>query len=49
MTDAQLEEKFRQQAVLALPAGQVEKAIAMCWKIGELEDAGALVRASVPA
>jgi len=49
MTDAQLEEKFRQQAVLALPAGQVEKAIAMCWKIGELEDVGALVRASVPA
>ena len=49
MTDAQLEEKFRQQAVLALPAGQVEKAIAMCWKIGEMEDVGALVRASVPA
>jgi len=49
MTDAQLEEKFRQQAVLALPAEQVEKAIAMCWKIGELGDVGALVRASVPA
>src|SRR5207244_3543406 len=49
MTDAQLEEKFRQQALLALPAAQVEAAIAMCWKIGELEDAGALVRAAVPA
>ena len=48
MTDAQLEEKFRRQAVLALPAPQVERAIGMCWKIGELEDAGALVRAAVP-
>jgi 2-methylcitrate dehydratase PrpD len=49
MTDAQLEEKFRQQAVRALPAAQVEKAIGLCWEIGQLEDAGALVRAAVPA
>lgn len=49
MTDAQLEEKFRQQAVLALPAAHVEKVIALCWRTGELEDAGAIVRAAVPA
>lgn len=49
MTDAQLEKKFRQQAVLALTPTQVEQVIGLCWKIGELEDAGELVRAAVPA
>jgi len=49
MTDAQLEEKFRQQAVLALPAKQVEGLIGLCWKIGEWKDAGEVVRAAVPA
>ena len=49
MTDKQLEDKFRDQAVAALPAGQVEKAIALCWKIDELDDVAELIRAAVPA
>jgi hypothetical protein len=49
MGDKQLEVKFRDQAVAALPAEQVEKAIALCWKIDELEDVVELVRAAVPA
>ncbi len=49
MTDKQLEDKFRDQAVAALPAEQVEKAIALCWKIDELDDVAELIRAAVPA
>jgi len=45
----QLEEKFHDQAMLALPAEQVERLIGDCWRIAELEDAGALARASRPA
>jgi 2-methylcitrate dehydratase PrpD len=48
MTDKQLEAKFRDQAVAALPAAQAEKAIELCWKIDELEDVGELIRAAVP-
>jgi 2-methylcitrate dehydratase PrpD len=48
MSDRQLEEKFRDQAALALPAAQVERLIPLCWKIGELADVGELVRAAVP-
>ncbi|MBZ5632080.1 MAG: MmgE/PrpD family protein [Acidobacteriia bacterium] len=44
MTDKQLEDKFRDQAVAALPATQVEKAIELCWRIDELEDVGELIR-----
>jgi len=49
MTDKQLEDKFRDQAVAALPAEQVEKAIALCWKLDELDDAAELIRTAVPA
>jgi 2-methylcitrate dehydratase PrpD len=49
MTDRQLEDKFRDQAVAALPAAQVEKAIELCWKIDELEDVAELIRTAVPA
>jgi 2-methylcitrate dehydratase PrpD len=49
MSDKQLEDKFRDQAVAALPAAQVEKSIALCWKIDELEDVAELIQASVPA
>jgi 2-methylcitrate dehydratase PrpD len=49
LTDRQLDEKFRDQAVLALPAADVEKAIELCWRIDQLEDAGELVAAAVPA
>jgi 2-methylcitrate dehydratase PrpD len=48
MTDKQLEAKFRDQAVAALPAAQVEKAIELCWKIDELGDVAELIRAAVP-
>lgn len=44
MTDRQLEDKFRDQAVLTLPAAQAEPLIQHCWHIDELEDVGELVR-----
>ncbi len=49
MTDRQLEDKFREQAVLALPAAQVETLIELCWRIDELDDVNELVRVAVPA
>jgi 2-methylcitrate dehydratase PrpD len=49
MSDKQLEDKFRDQAVAALPAAQVEKAIELCWKIDGLGDVAELIRAAVPA
>jgi 2-methylcitrate dehydratase PrpD len=48
MSDQQLETKFRDQAVAALPAARVEKAIALCWKIDELDDVAELIQAAVP-
>jgi 2-methylcitrate dehydratase PrpD len=48
MTDRQLEEKFRDQAVRALPEAQIEPLIALCWHIDELDNAGDLVKAAVP-
>jgi len=49
LTDKQLEEKFRDQAVLVLPAREVESVIQLCWKIDQLDDVGELVTATVPA
>jgi 2-methylcitrate dehydratase PrpD len=49
LNDAQLEEKFRDQAVLALPPAVVEQLIQMCWKIDTLADVGELCRAAVPS
>ena len=49
LTDKQLEEKFRDQAVLVLPAREVETVIQLCWKIDQLDDVGQLVAATVPA
>jgi 2-methylcitrate dehydratase PrpD len=49
MSDQQLENKFRDQAVAALPAAQVEKAIQRCWTIDELADVGELIGAAIPA
>jgi 2-methylcitrate dehydratase PrpD len=48
LTDRQLDDKFRDQAVLALPSKQVEALIPLCWRIDELEDVNELVRAAVP-
>lgn len=49
LTDKQLEEKFRDQAILVLPAREVESVIQLCWKIDQLDDVGLLVAATVPA
>ena len=49
LTDKQLEEKFRDQAVLVLPAQEVESLIDLCWRIDQLDDVGDLVTAALPA
>lgn len=49
LSDRQLEEKFRDQAVLVLPEAAVDAAIGLCWRIDQLEDVGELVAATVPA
>ena len=49
LSNAQLDEKFRDQAVLALPAAQVEKLIDACWRIDTLADVGEIARGTRPA
>jgi 2-methylcitrate dehydratase PrpD len=49
LTDRQLDEKFRDQAVLVLPERDVEAAIELCWRIGQLDDVAELVAATLPA
>jgi len=49
LSDRQLDAKFRDQAVLALPAGDVESLIPLCWRIDELDAVNELVNAAVPA
>jgi 2-methylcitrate dehydratase PrpD len=49
LSNAQLEEKFLDQAVLALPRASVEKLIERCWNIDELRDVGDVARATVPS
>jgi 2-methylcitrate dehydratase PrpD len=44
MTNQQLNDKFRDQAVLALPADRVEQVIDLCWRIDQLADVNELVR-----
>ncbi len=44
LSNQQLNEKFRDQAVLALPADRVERVIELCWRIGELADVNELVQ-----
>jgi 2-methylcitrate dehydratase PrpD len=48
MSNQQLDDKFRDQAVLALPAPQVERVIELCWRIDQLEDVSELVQRAVP-
>jgi 2-methylcitrate dehydratase PrpD len=48
LSDGQLDEKFRDQAVLALPAAAVDSLIALCWRIDDLGDVGELVNAALP-
>ena len=49
LSDRQLDDKFRDQAVLALPAVDVESLIRLCWRIDELDEVNELVTAAVPA
>lgn len=49
MSDDALEAKFRSFAADILPEAQCNRLIGLCWKIGELDDAGELARASVPS
>ena len=48
MSNQQLEEKFRDQAVLALSPAKVERVMELCWSIGQLADVNELVRAATP-
>lgn len=48
MNNEQLEEKFVDQAILALPRAQVDELVEQCWKIDTLTDAGDLARATAP-
>jgi len=49
LSDRQLEDKFRDQAVLVLPASDVDTLIQLCWRVDQLDDVGELVTAAVPA
>lgn len=48
LSNVQLEDKFRDQGILALPLERVDALIADCWRLESLADAGDLPRASVP-
>lgn len=48
LSDRQLDAKFRDQGILALPASQVNRVLDLCWKIEQLADVSELVRASTP-
>jgi 2-methylcitrate dehydratase PrpD len=47
LSDRQLEDKFRDQALVWLKQEQVDKLIQLCWEIGELHDVNELVKATV--
>jgi 2-methylcitrate dehydratase PrpD len=49
LSDRQLDDKFRRTAARALPSSAADVVLDRCWRIGELEDVGTLVDATVPA
>jgi 2-methylcitrate dehydratase PrpD len=49
LSDRQLDAKFRDQAVLALPPSQVGELNRLCWQIDELDDVNELIRIAAPA
>ena len=49
MSDRQLDAKFRDQAVLALPPPQVDSLLDRCWHLDEVDDVSSVVLAAVPA
>src|SRR5215475_1290234 len=48
LSDRQLDAKFRDQAVLALPASRVEDVLASCWRLDALSNVGDFVASTVP-
>lgn len=46
LSDADLEVKFRSLVEGILPKTQADRLIELCWKVGELDDAGAVPRAA---
>jgi 2-methylcitrate dehydratase PrpD len=48
MSDSDLEAKFRGLAEGILSKPETDKLIRLCWDVGNLDDAGAVARASVP-
>jgi 2-methylcitrate dehydratase PrpD len=48
LSDRQLDDKFRDQGVLALPEADLESLIKLCWRIDDLDDVNEVVAASVP-
>jgi 2-methylcitrate dehydratase PrpD len=48
LTDAQLDAKFRDQAVLALPSAQAETVLQQCWKIDQFENVNTLIQMTIP-
>jgi 2-methylcitrate dehydratase PrpD len=49
MSDRQLDDKFRDQAVLVLPVTQANALLSACWRIDEATDVGDAIRLAVPA
>jgi 2-methylcitrate dehydratase PrpD len=48
LTDRQLDDKFLDQAVLAIPLEQAEKLLRQCWQIDQLADVNQLIQAALP-
>ena len=48
LTDRQLEEKFQNQAILALPEERLKPLIKLCWKIDALEAVSDLTKTTIP-
>jgi 2-methylcitrate dehydratase PrpD len=48
LSDRQLDAKFRDQAVLALPASRVEDVLASCWRLDALSNVGDFVASTIP-
>jgi 2-methylcitrate dehydratase PrpD len=48
LTDSQLDDKFLDQAVLALPLEQAEKLLKQCWRIDAITDVNHLIQSAVP-
>ncbi len=48
LTDRQLEDKFLDQAALALPSAQAGKLLEQCWAIDRMEDVNGLIETAIP-